>query len=67
MILKQGHIGKVKNIGRNRAKFVSVPYLSYEETIEVLISHTIAYDLRMFHDLNQRSLCKVTVNGRKGA
>ena len=37
--LTQGHLGMVRVTGRKSAKFVSGPYLSYGETLEVLTSH----------------------------
>ena len=39
MTLTQGHSCKVKVTGRNNIKFVSGPYLSYGEILEVLTSH----------------------------
>lgn len=64
MILTLGHPGNVKDIGRNRAKFVSGPYLSKGKTLEILTSHK-DYLQRFVMTLTEGLLDKIKVTGRK--
>lgn len=39
MTFPHGHLDKLKVTGRKSAQFVSGPYVTYKETLEILASH----------------------------
>lgn len=54
MTLNQRQLGKIKVPGRKSAKFVSILYLFYGETLEVLTSHKYCFSRGGSHYLYQR-------------